>query len=390
MRDYLIDALDRAVRRHPRPIGGHCTSSRAAPGSSCTKGQLCSWPRQRVPFEAYAGRSLVADAAARARELIDANLATPARRRRAGPGRAGHRCLPAGGRLNEPGDQRRAARGRDQPPGACVANIWQRARPPTARARPRAARARGRGQHARGRGQHARWQRTRSVTEGATVGRAGGRRSSVVAARGELARPAPRRRAAAGLRRRLRHRELQRALEPRPGGGGAALPAQGAARRADRRLGHGVCLRRGARTRVVCEAPPWPSTELLIVEWYATHMREPGVATAANRLLAHRRPRRRPPAALAARATTSPPRHPRGPQWLLGRPTPGLRAGGLRQVAAAVRPSGVVVFWSPERYPEFEAVLAESFGDVQVSPAVRRRRADLFDYTMYACRLRRA
>ena len=57
-------------------IGGHYLE-RAAPGSSCTRASWSPAVWQRAPFEAYAGRSLVADAAARARELIDANLATP-------------------------------------------------------------------------------------------------------------------------------------------------------------------------------------------------------------------------------------------------------------------------------------------------------------------------
>jgi trimethylamine---corrinoid protein Co-methyltransferase len=58
-------------------IGGHYLKARST-REFLHKGELWSpavW--QRAPFEAYAERSLVADAAARAREIIDANLATP-------------------------------------------------------------------------------------------------------------------------------------------------------------------------------------------------------------------------------------------------------------------------------------------------------------------------
>ncbi len=127
--------------------------------------------------------------------------------------------------------------------------------------------------------------------------------------------------------------------------------------------------------------------EPLIVEWYATHMRE-----RASR--AERDARSRIVVADVADLLPGDPRYDlialdtdNGPQWLLRAGNARLyEAGGLRQVAAAVRPGGVVVFWSPERYPEFEAVLSESFGDVQASPVSDVVDGRTLDYTMYVCR----
>ena len=131
--------------------------------------------------------------------------------------------------------------------------------------------------------------------------------------------------------------------------------------------------------------------EPLIVEWYATHMRE-----RASR--AERDARSRIVVADVADLLPGGPRYDlialdtdNGPQWLLRAGNARLyEAGGLRQVAAAVRRSGVVVFWSPERYPEFEAVLAESFGDVRASPVSDVVDGRTLDYTMYVCRTPRA
>jgi trimethylamine--corrinoid protein Co-methyltransferase len=58
-------------------IGGHYLAAKST-RQFLHKGELWSpkvW--QRAPFEAYAGRSLVSDAAARAREIIASNAATP-------------------------------------------------------------------------------------------------------------------------------------------------------------------------------------------------------------------------------------------------------------------------------------------------------------------------
>jgi spermidine synthase len=127
--------------------------------------------------------------------------------------------------------------------------------------------------------------------------------------------------------------------------------------------------------------------EPLIVEWYATHMR-------ARASRAERDARSRIVVADVADLLPGGPRYDlialdtdNGPQWLLRAGNARLyEAGGLRQVAAAVRPTGVVVFWSPERYAEFEAVLGESFGDVQASPVSDVVDGRSVDYTMYVCR----
>jgi spermidine synthase len=127
--------------------------------------------------------------------------------------------------------------------------------------------------------------------------------------------------------------------------------------------------------------------EPLIVAWYAAHMRERSaraerdsrsrivVADVADLLPGGRR------YDLVALDTDN------GPQWLLRAGNARLyEVGGLRQVAGAVRPAGVVVFWSPERYPEFEAALSDSFNAVQTSPASDVVDGRTIDYTMYVCR----
>jgi len=60
-----------------------------------------------------------------------------------------------------------------------------------------------------------------------------------------------------------------------------------------------------------------------------------------------------------------------GPEWLVREPNAGIyTARGLRLVRRALRPDGVAVFWSPERYPRFERSLEETFGRVEAVPAV--------------------
>jgi spermidine synthase len=127
--------------------------------------------------------------------------------------------------------------------------------------------------------------------------------------------------------------------------------------------------------------------EPLIVTWYASHMRERAsraerdarsrivVADVADLLPGGRR------YDLIALDTDN------GPQWLIRAGNARLyEAGGLRQVAGAVRAEGVVVFWSPERYPEFETALSDSFGTVRASPARDVVDGRTIDYTMYVCR----
>jgi spermidine synthase len=75
-----------------------------------------------------------------------------------------------------------------------------------------------------------------------------------------------------------------------------------------------------------------------------------------------------------------------GPQWLIKADNARLyEAGGLRLIAGALRPEGVVVFWSPERYEEFEAALHDSFGRVAAQPATDVVDGRSVDYTMFVC-----
>ena len=73
-----------------------------------------------------------------------------------------------------------------------------------------------------------------------------------------------------------------------------------------------------------------------------------------------------------------------GPEWL-------MRAGnatlyertGVELVRVALRPGGVAVFWSPERYPWFEALLGEHFAGVTAVAAADVLDGRRHDYTMY-------
>ena len=137
----------------------------------------------------------------------------------------------------------------------------------------------------------------------------------------------------------------------------------------------------GLRSVTVAEYEP------LIVEWYATHMRERAaraerdarsriVVSDVHDLLGSGRRY-----SLIALDTDN------GPRWLIRADNARLyEAKGVKLVASAVNPRGVVVFWSPERYGEFEAILDGSFSAVLAHPA-----SDVVDgrdvqYTMYVCR----
>ena len=136
----------------------------------------------------------------------------------------------------------------------------------------------------------------------------------------------------------------------------------------------------GLRSVTVAEYEP------LIVEWFATHMRERAsrverdarsrIVVADVHDLLHSGPRYD----LIALDTDN------GPQWLIRADNARLyEAGGVRLVAGAVRPDGVVVFWSPERYEEFEARLRESFGRVLAHPATDVVDGRDVHYTMFVC-----
>jgi spermidine synthase len=76
-----------------------------------------------------------------------------------------------------------------------------------------------------------------------------------------------------------------------------------------------------------------------------------------------------------------------GPEWLVRGENAGLYApAGLRRVHAALRPGGVAVFWSPDRYPLFEGDLADVFDGLERVPAVDVIDGRAHEYTMYVGR----
>jgi spermidine synthase len=76
-----------------------------------------------------------------------------------------------------------------------------------------------------------------------------------------------------------------------------------------------------------------------------------------------------------------------GPEWLVRGENAGLYTpAGLRRVRAALRPGGVAVFWSPERYPLFEGDLDDVFDDVERVAAVDVIDGRALEYTMYVGR----
>jgi spermidine synthase len=127
--------------------------------------------------------------------------------------------------------------------------------------------------------------------------------------------------------------------------------------------------------------------EPLIVAWFTTHMRE-----RASR--AERDARSRIVVADVHDLLGGGPRYDlialdtdNGPQWLIRADNARLyEAGGVRLVAQAVRPDGVVVFWSPERYEAFESTLRESFGRVLAHQATDVVDGHDVQYTMFVCR----
>jgi spermidine synthase len=136
----------------------------------------------------------------------------------------------------------------------------------------------------------------------------------------------------------------------------------------------------GLRSVTVAEYEP------LIVAWFATHMRERAsraerdarsrIVVADVHDLLHGGPRYD----LIALDTDN------GPQWLIRADNARLyEAGGVRLVAQAVRPGGVVVFWSPERYEQFESTLRDSFGRVLAHQATDVVDGHDVQYTMFVC-----
>lgn len=73
-----------------------------------------------------------------------------------------------------------------------------------------------------------------------------------------------------------------------------------------------------------------------------------------------------------------------GPDWLVRKDNAGLYdEAGVRLAHAALRPGGVAVFWSPERYDWFAARLAGIFARVDEVRAHDRIGRHRHEYTMY-------
>ena len=73
-----------------------------------------------------------------------------------------------------------------------------------------------------------------------------------------------------------------------------------------------------------------------------------------------------------------------GPDWLVREANAGLYdEAGVALAHAALRPGGVAVFWSPERYDWFGARLAAVFPRVDEVAAHDRIGARRYEYTMY-------
>jgi len=127
--------------------------------------------------------------------------------------------------------------------------------------------------------------------------------------------------------------------------------------------------------------------EPLIVEWFTTHMRERAARVerdARSRIVVVDV---RDLLAGGARYDLIALDTDNGPRWLIRAGNAGLyEADGLRQTASVVRPDGVVVFWSPERYAAFESALEGAFGAVSAAPARDVVEGRPIDYVMYVCR----
>jgi spermidine synthase len=136
-----------------------------------------------------------------------------------------------------------------------------------------------------------------------------------------------------------------------------------------------------ARSVTVAEYEP------LIVDWFAAYMRERAARAESD-------PRARIVVADVADLLDAPARYDlialdtdNGPEWLVRAGNATLyEADGLARAARALRPDGVIVFWSPERYPRFEDALAGAFAAVDVAPASDLVDGRTMDYAMYVCR----
>jgi spermidine synthase len=76
-----------------------------------------------------------------------------------------------------------------------------------------------------------------------------------------------------------------------------------------------------------------------------------------------------------------------GPSWLVrGENADLYDVAGLETVRRALRPGGVVVFWSPEPYAWFERRLLRVFTSLTTSEAHDQVQGRRLAYTMYVCR----
>lgn len=76
-----------------------------------------------------------------------------------------------------------------------------------------------------------------------------------------------------------------------------------------------------------------------------------------------------------------------GPDWLVRQSNAGLYdEAGLALAHGALRPGGVAVFWSPERYDWFAARLAAAFAQVSEVAAHDQINGRRHEYTMYVAR----
>ena len=76
-----------------------------------------------------------------------------------------------------------------------------------------------------------------------------------------------------------------------------------------------------------------------------------------------------------------------GPDWLVRQSNAGLYdEAGLTLVRSTLRPGGVAVFWSPERYDWFAARLATTFSQVNEVAAHDHIGGRCLEYTMYVAR----
>jgi spermidine synthase len=131
--------------------------------------------------------------------------------------------------------------------------------------------------------------------------------------------------------------------------------------------------------------------EPAIVRWFRAH----GAGRAARAAAAERSGRARIAVADVAAVLAAAPAAfdvialdtDNGPEWLVREANGGLYTpAGVRRVRAALRPGGVALYWSPDRYPAFEARLARVFARVVPVPAHDEVDGRRHDYTMYVAR----